>query len=402
MCGLWHRFSKRFSKFQERQRHRYLTRRTHNGNPKKQQCTIPKFSDSPPIKQIFAFPPDMIKYMTMKPSSAKGWNKLIRTCKYFYAKNPLNVVKSLRYTDENQWKAAVFHGNSCYHYWMISDFSKIKYQIWISKSLEISSLTSNLASSVISKLYPQELCNIHFKNQIISFNEFQIIAACNKLKTLEFRNVKIFDGGKNVPFETIIKNLSNVRHLTFEFGQNNVGTITFETAENLVETLKTTNKCRFFQLIEIPETFNFQPFFEFILDHIEITWILEFSGNISTEYKKRVQNSVDNLFHAIRLNVTILLPGQPRATFWNKISEYKSPTFTNERYTYRNSMDNEIPSTILLPRISLQPPIFPRSHQQQRHEKPGSAEWLRNPFNNPYVIQQMMNPGLMLQRYPTP
>uniref|UniRef100_A0A914PTV5 Uncharacterized protein n=1 Tax=Panagrolaimus davidi TaxID=227884 RepID=A0A914PTV5_9BILA len=46
-------------------------------------------------RQNWPFRDSLINYITKNPSNAKAWKKLIQSCKYFFAKNPIYVIDKL-------------------------------------------------------------------------------------------------------------------------------------------------------------------------------------------------------------------------------------------------------------------------------------------------------------------
>ena len=154
------------------------------------------------FRQSFSIPESIIYYIAKNPSNSKIYQKLIQTCKYFFITNLILVIHCLRF-EENEWKTCTKGPKKI-------ELNKISFKIWISKKLVISSTNPKFASKFISKLYKCDAKEIHFTEQIISFDEFLFLSNKCKRYFSNLTTVKL-ENGKEAPVEDLIEKLSKLQ-----------------------------------------------------------------------------------------------------------------------------------------------------------------------------------------------
>ena len=76
--------------------------------------TMPKISRESKlsaVKQRFTLPEAFVFYVAKNPTSPKVYHKLIRCCKYFWLKNPIITLNSLRrWSNDEYWRTDKING----------------------------------------------------------------------------------------------------------------------------------------------------------------------------------------------------------------------------------------------------------------------------------------------------
>uniref|UniRef100_A0A914Q9R1 DUF38 domain-containing protein n=1 Tax=Panagrolaimus davidi TaxID=227884 RepID=A0A914Q9R1_9BILA len=239
------------------------------------------------FRQDFSLSNNIIYYILKNPNSAKLYQKMIQTCKYFFIKNPIIVIDSRLFIyDENNWYII------CKPY----DISKVTFNFWITNNLIISpkDLTINekmdktFVSSIIPKLYkcaPKYLTlyhqNIFFRDLsffISSAEKIQFISVCVKN-----------DDGSNVAVEKIVEIAVKAKKITFRGGSM--------TSETMKELLKIPNFLKLveFFMTDIHENFDLETFYNYMKKNKATKIWLRFDNQISEAYKNRIETIIDEI-----------------------------------------------------------------------------------------------------------
>uniref|UniRef100_A0AC34FVN2 Uncharacterized protein n=1 Tax=Panagrolaimus sp. ES5 TaxID=591445 RepID=A0AC34FVN2_9BILA len=127
---------------------------------------------------------------------------MVQTCKYFYIKIGALILSSLRYTRLDKWQ--IFFANKSI------EISDIPTKLWITDIFDfslISSINTNLVSSIIPKFYRFEAKEVNIWDQNISFKEFCFLSL--KVETILFRRVTVkHEDDAIVAFEKLVENLA--------------------------------------------------------------------------------------------------------------------------------------------------------------------------------------------------
>uniref|UniRef100_A0AC34GMZ6 Uncharacterized protein n=1 Tax=Panagrolaimus sp. ES5 TaxID=591445 RepID=A0AC34GMZ6_9BILA len=251
-------------------------------------------------RQIFSLPESIIFYMAKNPPSSGVYLKMIKCCKYFFAKNPILHLHCLHSDGENDgWKTCI--NRSCHRskesqrYRKINlDMSKIQCKLWVRFRLQITSSNSAVVSSVIPKLYNGYVKKFTIVKQNLSFNQLLFIS--QSVETIYLMDSAVFyDNGTEVPCEVIIQTLPKLEKLFC--GRPNILYDYSKTAAHLLKIPHFKNlKC--FSLTEISESFDMDTFFKHLKQNTQTMVGLKFSGPLSDGYKEKLQAFVDETLEA--------------------------------------------------------------------------------------------------------
>uniref|UniRef100_A0A914Z1C4 Uncharacterized protein n=1 Tax=Panagrolaimus superbus TaxID=310955 RepID=A0A914Z1C4_9BILA len=157
-------------------------------------------------RQKFTFPGSMMHYIAKNPKNSKGYQKMVKSCKYFFVKNPILILSDLRYT-QNGWKT---YDNKT---WKSIDIDRISCKLWITDKHEVvptNDSNNYIASSIIAKIYQCDFKYLFLSNQFISLHE--LIFLCSSVEALHFSIVNVKnDDGTVVSFDKLIEQLPNVK-----------------------------------------------------------------------------------------------------------------------------------------------------------------------------------------------
>uniref|UniRef100_A0A914PL00 Uncharacterized protein n=1 Tax=Panagrolaimus davidi TaxID=227884 RepID=A0A914PL00_9BILA len=102
-------------------------------------------------RQNFSLPNNIIYYILKNPKSAKFYQKMVQSCKYFFIKNPIIVIDTkLWFCDENRWETE----SKQY------DITKVTCKFWITGDLFIESnslnINENMDKNMVSLIVPKQ------------------------------------------------------------------------------------------------------------------------------------------------------------------------------------------------------------------------------------------------------
>ena len=99
------------------------------------ECRIGRDCDFDKVlPQRFSLPSCTIYYMTKNPTSPAVYEKLIRSCKYWYSKNPIFVIDEIKFTQKGCY---LLKNGQEKCFWSLC-VSQIFCKLWILKFFEIS------------------------------------------------------------------------------------------------------------------------------------------------------------------------------------------------------------------------------------------------------------------------
>uniref|UniRef100_A0A914YYE0 Uncharacterized protein n=1 Tax=Panagrolaimus superbus TaxID=310955 RepID=A0A914YYE0_9BILA len=157
-------------------------------------------------RQKFTFPDSIMHYIAKNPKNATVYQKMIKRCKYFFIKNPILVFSWLRY-GQNGWETTVKDD------WKSIDMNKLSSKLWITDGLMVyPEDVSNVASSIIPKIYRCDVKRLDLENQVISLNE--LIFLCSSVKELDLLRITVKnDDDTVVLFEEFVKQLPQLNRI---------------------------------------------------------------------------------------------------------------------------------------------------------------------------------------------
>uniref|UniRef100_A0AC34FB38 Uncharacterized protein n=1 Tax=Panagrolaimus sp. ES5 TaxID=591445 RepID=A0AC34FB38_9BILA len=251
------------------------------------------------LPQVFSLPESIIFYMAKNPPSSGVHQKMIQSCKYFFAQNPILHLHCLCFDDKNGWKTCV--ENSCLgsmknrKYREISlDMDKIQSKIWIEFALEIFSSNPSFTSSFIKKLYNGNITYFELMGQNISFNELLFFFQ-NVICFALYKSTVFYENGGEVPCEIILASLPKLKKLIFRHPP------TFHNdSKTVAELLKIPHLKNLvgFVLDKLSESFDIETFFEYLKKNNKTCVVLIFNNPLSEEYKQKLQAIIDKILDA--------------------------------------------------------------------------------------------------------
>uniref|UniRef100_A0A914PFU7 Uncharacterized protein n=1 Tax=Panagrolaimus davidi TaxID=227884 RepID=A0A914PFU7_9BILA len=244
-------------------------------------------------QQNWPFKLSFINYITKTPSNAKAWQKLIQSCKYFFAKNPIVVADSL---DLHQ----MFEVSAGRLQKFISS-NNISYKLWITEKLRIYGADPKDVSSIIPQIYRCDAKKLLLHGQILSYNEFLFLS---RNAEVLFWGVEVTDDNKNftvvknedgtiVPLEKLVKTLVSLKRIMGEIDPSH-SCITKGTVKELLE-IPHFSKLDEFVFTGLPEVFDIDTFFAYLKKNKYTKFELHFADSISEEYKVLLDKVVDEI-----------------------------------------------------------------------------------------------------------
>uniref|UniRef100_A0A914P8G3 Uncharacterized protein n=1 Tax=Panagrolaimus davidi TaxID=227884 RepID=A0A914P8G3_9BILA len=210
--------------------------------------------------QNFSIPDSVIFYIAKNPKTAELYQKMIKTCKYFFIKNPIIVIdKPLNY-DNSQWTIV----QTPY------DMNQTTSKLWTADDLNVSpkySITTetkdqNILTSIIPNLYRW----IYFDEVVVKHED-----------------------GSNVEVQKIVEIVSYATSIDISHP-----TITSKTMEELLK-IPNFPTLQDFTLYNIPEVFDIEAFYVHMKKNKTTSFYFFFDESISDEYMKRLDEITDEI-----------------------------------------------------------------------------------------------------------
>uniref|UniRef100_A0A914QPW3 Uncharacterized protein n=1 Tax=Panagrolaimus davidi TaxID=227884 RepID=A0A914QPW3_9BILA len=244
--------------------------------------------------QNFALPGTIMFYILMNPKTAALYQKLIKTCKYFFVKNPILIVYGLRYNGDK---------------WIVDekpfDLSKLTCKVWNTYYLNIELTTSvktgnqRLLSSLMQKLYRCDAKELTLSYQVLSFRDLYILIS--SAKVISFYNVTIKnENGSNVALEKVFEIAVKAKRLRI-FLNTSLPNITSQTFTELMK-IRHFSQLNYLYMDDIPEAFDIEAFYAYMKKNKTTTFNLQFVRSISDAYKSRLEEIVDEILATEVLN----------------------------------------------------------------------------------------------------
>uniref|UniRef100_A0A914PPE1 Uncharacterized protein n=1 Tax=Panagrolaimus davidi TaxID=227884 RepID=A0A914PPE1_9BILA len=236
--------------------------------------------------QSFSIPESFVFYIAKNPITWKLYQKMVKTCKFFFVKNPILVVD----------KYLCYYGSK----WTMEkapyDMDQTTSKLWITSDLNVSpkySITAetkdrNILTSIIPKLYRCDVRVLFLLNQDISYHDLPFLTS--SAESVFFNQVVVkHEDGSNVDVQKIVEIASNATRINISYP-----TITSKTMEEL---LKIPNflTLRVFAINNVPEVFDIEAFYVHMKKNKTINFILFFDESISDEYMKRLDEITDEI-----------------------------------------------------------------------------------------------------------
>uniref|UniRef100_A0A914QDL0 Uncharacterized protein n=1 Tax=Panagrolaimus davidi TaxID=227884 RepID=A0A914QDL0_9BILA len=248
---------------------------------------------TPPNRSYdFDLPDSIIYYIAKNPTSKKLYKKLIKTCRYFFWKKPIILIKTL-VCSNNELKA---YSTDFDHDVSLKD---LPYEFWLTDQCSINSelndpIKPNLVSFFIPHIYRCEIEDLSLCDQMLTIDEFLYFTTTTCVA--RFDNLTVVNrDGKEIAFEKLVELIPEVFTLEHRF-KNSDKTVTAKTVK---EILKLPHLQYFFQfrLFNVPEAFDIQLFFAHIKKSNGI-FQLGFAGALSVAYQSRLEAIIDELIES--------------------------------------------------------------------------------------------------------
>uniref|UniRef100_A0A914P6Z4 Uncharacterized protein n=1 Tax=Panagrolaimus davidi TaxID=227884 RepID=A0A914P6Z4_9BILA len=159
----------------------------------------------PYIRQNWPFRDSLINYTTKTPSNSKAWQKLIKSCKYVFAKNPILVIENL-WWDEEDWYASSNNDAGPV------DFTKISSKLWITDKFNATCAPPENVSLIIPKIYKCDAKYLSLMNDVISYKDFLFLSS-NVEDTVLRENIVKNSDGSIVSLEKLIAVLPKIKSI---------------------------------------------------------------------------------------------------------------------------------------------------------------------------------------------
>uniref|UniRef100_A0A914PVD1 Uncharacterized protein n=1 Tax=Panagrolaimus davidi TaxID=227884 RepID=A0A914PVD1_9BILA len=261
-------------------------------------------------QQDWNYRESMIYYIAKNPSSAKVYQKMIQSCKYFFEKNPVLVASELKACNDNVNSLICSNktdeckknkGKCC----VKIDVAKLSSKIWLRDELDIAYGAKNYTSLLSSKLYRCEIYRLEICNKVIMFDDLQLLSSSAKEIILQ-KNSIIYNCGKVVMLDKIIESSSNGTE--FIFGFDNDSTVNVSTMKNIMQ-LKNRKKLKLFGLVSFPESLSIEDISAFFKEYKHAKVAFLFNVNISEEYKNQLDSLIDEIIESESTNRIIIYRG---------------------------------------------------------------------------------------------
>jgi hypothetical protein len=240
-------------------------------------------------RQSFAFPDPIMEYIAKNPQFAEDYQKLIESCKYFFIKNPILVIRDLRYNSGEGWemRSSISDG------WKKIDINKLSSRVWITDSLDVNATTSDdryVLHLMVPKIDECQAERLKLVKQDIFYEELDFLGTFAKYVYLKGSVVE-YQNGKNVELEKIVQMCPKARKIIFPSDS----VISAKTVKELLN-LPHFSRLNSFKIFNVPEDFDIESFFAFIKTNNHTRIRLEFAETISEDYKARLDAVITEIF----------------------------------------------------------------------------------------------------------
>ena len=165
-----------------------------------------------PMSQQFLLPPCIVYYMSQNPSTPGVYEKLIRTCKYFYSKNPIIVVNKIEIC-EDYFYISKYCGRSK-AYPITLNLNQILCKFWVTEEVFVAG-SLNFAIDILREkmfqIYALKCSELHVPIKTIS----SIKAVKLVKKMVCFFSVPEYADGTLMSVEKVFESFPNLE--VFEF-----------------------------------------------------------------------------------------------------------------------------------------------------------------------------------------
>uniref|UniRef100_A0A914P8A9 Uncharacterized protein n=1 Tax=Panagrolaimus davidi TaxID=227884 RepID=A0A914P8A9_9BILA len=237
-------------------------------------------------RQNFSMPDSIIFYVAKNPKTAALYLKMVKTCKYFFVKNPIIVIDRL-VTYRGKWRVNE----------KPFDLTKYKCKYWITTKIYASayeSVDKNIFSPIIQKLYRCDAKSLSLHSQVVSFNDLSLLIS--SAEKIYLNNVIVKKCDSIIQLENIIAIAVNAKSVAVS-----EPTITPKTMKELSK-LPNFTKLDILALYNLSEVFDIDTFYGYMKKNQHTKIYITFDGQISDAFKNRLETIVDEILETEQFN----------------------------------------------------------------------------------------------------
>uniref|UniRef100_A0AC35FCQ5 Uncharacterized protein n=1 Tax=Panagrolaimus sp. PS1159 TaxID=55785 RepID=A0AC35FCQ5_9BILA len=180
------------------------------------------------------------------------------------------------------------------------DIAKLSSKIWLREELDMAYGPKNFTSVVCSKLYQCEINRLDIWNNVIMFDDLQLLTSSAK-QIILWRNSITYNDGKPVLLDKILESSPVVTRFFFSFDDDDS---TVNVSMKSILKLKNLGKIECAGLGNLPESLSVEDISAFF------KVALFFNENMSEEYKDQLDAFIDEIIESKSPNRIIAYAGQ--------------------------------------------------------------------------------------------
>uniref|UniRef100_A0A914QY05 Uncharacterized protein n=1 Tax=Panagrolaimus davidi TaxID=227884 RepID=A0A914QY05_9BILA len=213
--------------------------------------------------QIFSLPKPIIYYISKNPSTSKVYQKMIRTCKYFFFQNPILIVKYISLDT-------------------FSDtYPNYSSKLWITDNFSVFLPYQNDFEAFLPKIFKCNAKTLTLNFLSLNFEDFKMLSNSAVSIDLSHSTIIKYKNGKDVELEKLIEVCPNVKIFNYELSPTICST---KTVKNLVK-IPHFQFMRKFELSNIPESFEIQKILAFRKKKTNMRVEFYFCNELSEKYR---------------------------------------------------------------------------------------------------------------------
>uniref|UniRef100_A0A914QT93 Uncharacterized protein n=1 Tax=Panagrolaimus davidi TaxID=227884 RepID=A0A914QT93_9BILA len=234
------------------------------------------------FRQNFSLPDSILHHIAKNPKTWKLYQKMIRTCKYFFVKNPILVIRCLSHNKGDEWSADQ----------LLIDLNKLKCKFWVTEEISVfpvvEDYNQNVLSSIIPKLYKCDVIFLNLTGQTISYCDLSFVIS--DAEKINFEDVTLKDeNGEILPLEKLIEASIKAQRIRIIRP-----TMTSKTFNELTKIPHFANLDSL-TLYDLHEDFDIEAFYVYMKKNRRTKFELCFDKSISDGYKARVEEIIDEI-----------------------------------------------------------------------------------------------------------
>jgi hypothetical protein len=247
-------------------------------------------------RQKFSLPYLIMDYIIKNPSSPKVYQKLIKSCKHFFIKNPILIIPCLSLKEDRCKFASVddVQPSKFPHLYHPIDLKNISSKLWLTNGLYVYVTPSSTCSNLIGKLYKCDVKWLKLVQQTITFDDFLFLSRKVEHMSIDRTDILTSDG-KQVVLEKIYETLPGLVEIYWQGPPKSV-TIT---AKTMKELLSFPHFMRLQRLVlqSLTQEFDVDSCYGFFKVNQQIKLNLSYRGDeeLDEEYKEKLENIMDDI-----------------------------------------------------------------------------------------------------------